>query len=98
MQIARNNPIMDKISLLVPIKSISIAVPDAPGTAIMMQVRYDAGLEMRIPELEIVDVSSADAIIEQRKAVTVTGWTGCELYTDKSTGNRQKSYNNIYQR
>ena len=69
-----DNPIAKKLNLLSPVKRISISTPDKPGSALMIQIVWDAGLDMRMSELDVPDISSADAIIEQRKAVTVSGW------------------------
>ncbi len=69
------NPISTKLNLHMPVKTITISSPDVPGSDIMLWISWDAGMHMRVPELEVPDISSADAIIEQRKAVTVTGWS-----------------------
>lgn len=70
-----DNPIADKIPLIYPIKRINISTPCNPHSGLMLQIVYDAGMDMRLPELDIPDNSSPNAIIEQRKAVTVSGWS-----------------------
>lgn len=69
------NPIAKKLNLLCPVKAIFVSTPDKSNSELMIQIKWDAGMDMRIPELGIPDISSADAIIEQRKVVTVSGWS-----------------------
>lgn len=69
------NPISTRLFLPLPVKRISISTPDKADSDIMIQITWDAGMDMRIPELEVPDISSPDAIIERRKAVTVSGWS-----------------------
>ena len=60
-----DNPIAAAIPLLVPIKTISVSTPNLPGSDLVLWIKYDAGLDMRHPEME--------QGLESK--VKVTGWS-----------------------
>lgn len=59
-----DNPVAAAIPLYVPIKTISVATPNLPGSDLIVWIKYDAGLDMRHTEIE-----------EKNKDVKVTGWS-----------------------
>lgn len=47
-----DNPLRQHIPLYYPLKRIVFATPDMAGAAIMLRITWDAGIDMRIPEME----------------------------------------------
>lgn len=58
------------------IKTIAISIPDMPMmTSAHLRINWDMGMDVRVPEMDVSDTSSPDAIIEGRNAVVCTGWS-----------------------
>ncbi len=47
-----DNPIVAKIPMILPIKTISISTPAKPLSGIMLWIKYDAGMDMADPDVD----------------------------------------------